>query len=159
LPRSRYAGDLGLAAEFSLGADFTRYPRNFGRKAVELVHHRIDGFLELEDFAFDVDGDLAGEVPAANGSGHLGNVSDLPGEIRRHEVDVVREVLPGTGHAPNHRLTTQLAFGADFARYPRHFRGEPVELIHHGVEGVFEFQDLTLDVHRDFLGKIPIGHR
>ena len=33
-------------------------------KRGELVHHRVDGVLEVEDLALDVDGDLAGEVAA-----------------------------------------------------------------------------------------------
>ncbi|MGO7645930.1 hypothetical protein ACC709_36525, partial [Rhizobium ruizarguesonis] len=39
-----------LPAEPPFGADFTRHARNLAGKAVELVDHRVDGFLELEDF-------------------------------------------------------------------------------------------------------------
>jgi hypothetical protein len=37
---------------------------DFRREAVELVDHRVDGVLELEDFALHLDGDLAAQVAA-----------------------------------------------------------------------------------------------
>ena len=46
-------------------------------KRVELIDHRVDGVLQLEDFALHVDGDLAREVAARHGGGHLGDVADL----------------------------------------------------------------------------------
>src|SRR5206468_1037442 len=52
------AGDAGhdrLAAELAVGADFARHARHFGGERAELVHHRVDGFLELKDLAADVD--------------------------------------------------------------------------------------------------------
>ena len=48
------------------------------------------------------------------------------GQVRRHEVDVVGQVLPGAGDARHLRLAAELAFGADFARHARHFGGEGV---------------------------------
>ena len=49
----------------------------------QLVDHRVDGVLQLEDLALDVDGDLAREVAARDGGGHLGDVADLRGEVGR----------------------------------------------------------------------------
>jgi hypothetical protein len=46
-------------------------------KRVELVHHRVDRVLELEDLALDVDGDLLGEVAVGDGGGDFGDVADL----------------------------------------------------------------------------------
>ncbi len=40
-------------------------------------------------------------------------------------------------------LAAELAFGAHFARHARHFRGERVQLVHHGVDGVLQLQDLA----------------
>ena len=37
-------------------------------------------------------------------------------------------------------LPAELAFGADFARHARHFRGERAELIDHRVDGVLQFR-------------------
>jgi hypothetical protein len=42
----------------SFGADLASNARNFGCKAVELIDHRVDRILELEDFALNVDGNL-----------------------------------------------------------------------------------------------------
>ena len=42
---------LRLAAELALGADLARDARHLGGERVELVHHRVDGVLELEDLA------------------------------------------------------------------------------------------------------------
>src|SRR5206468_937532 len=49
LPGSRHAGHLSLPAQFAFGADLARHARNLGCEAVELVHHRVDGFLELQN--------------------------------------------------------------------------------------------------------------
>ena len=46
-------------------------------EGVELVHHRVDGVLELEDLALHVDGDLARQVAARHRGGHLGDVAHL----------------------------------------------------------------------------------
>ena len=40
-------------------------------------------------------------------------------------------------------LAAELAFGADLARDARHFRGEGVELVHHGVDGVLQLQNFA----------------
>ena len=66
---------------------------------VELVHHRVDGVLELENFAAHVDGDLAGQVAARDGGRHLRDVTHLVGQVAAHGVDRVGQVLPGAGDA------------------------------------------------------------
>ena len=58
------AGDVGLAAQ----DDLRRRSRGRAaprRERVQLVDHRVDCVLELEDLALDVDGDLAREIPLA----------------------------------------------------------------------------------------------
>ena len=61
LPGAGHAGHLGLAAELAFGADFARHARHFGGETVELVHHRVDGVLQLQNFAAHVHRDLAGQ--------------------------------------------------------------------------------------------------
>ena len=60
--RSRHvpadALDLGLAAELAVGADLARDARDLVGERRELVDHRVDRVLELEDLAARVDGDL-----------------------------------------------------------------------------------------------------
>ena len=50
LPGAGHAGHLRLAAELAFGADLARHARDFGGEAVELIHHRVDGVLQLERF-------------------------------------------------------------------------------------------------------------
>src|ERR1700722_822782 len=107
--------------------------RDFGDEGIELVHHCVDGVLQLEDFTLHIDCDLAGEVAACHGGRNFGDVSDLGREVAGHRVYRVSEILPGTGHAGHVGLTTETAFGTDFAGDARHFSGEGSELLNHGV--------------------------
>jgi hypothetical protein len=55
LPRARHARHLRLAAELPFRAHLARHARHFRGEGVQLVHHRVDGVLELQDLAADVD--------------------------------------------------------------------------------------------------------
>ena len=68
---------LRLAAELSFDADFARHARDFRGEGVELIDHRVDGVLQLEDLALDVDGDLLRQVAVRDGGGHVGDVAHL----------------------------------------------------------------------------------
>ena len=61
--------------------DFARDARDFRGKAVELVDHRIDGVLELENLALDIDRDLLRQIPIRDRRGHIGDVAHLAGQI------------------------------------------------------------------------------
>src|SRR5262249_52352558 len=99
LPGAGHALDLRLAAELAFGAHFTGHAGHFRGERAELVHHRVHGVLELEDFALDVDGDLLGEVAVSHGGGDSGDVAHLAGEVTGHRVDVVGQVFPRSGDA------------------------------------------------------------
>jgi hypothetical protein len=58
LPGAGDALDFRLAAEFAFGADLAGDARDFGGEAGKLFHHDVDGFLELQDFAFRFGGDF-----------------------------------------------------------------------------------------------------
>ena len=77
LPGAGDARHLRLAAELALGADLARHAGHFAGEAVQLIDHRVDGLLELQDLAAHVDGDLLRQVAAGHGGGHLGDVADL----------------------------------------------------------------------------------
>src|SRR5262249_14315840 len=109
--------------------------------------------------ATDVDGDLFGEVAAGDRGRDVGDVAHLGGEVAGHEVDRVGQVLPGTGDAGHRGLAAELAFGADLAGDARHFRGEAVELVHHGVDGVFQLQHLAAHVDGDLARQVAAGDR
>ena len=44
-------GTTRLAAELAFGADLARDARHLRREAVQLIDHRVDGVLQLEDLA------------------------------------------------------------------------------------------------------------
>ena len=157
------AGDLGrlrLAAELALDPDLARHARDLGGEPVELVDHRVDGVLELEELALDVGRDLLAEVAVGDRGRHLGDVAHLAGEVAGHHVDVVGEVLPDAADLDRHggRLT-QLALGADLADDAGDLGDEQVELVDHRVDGVLELEHLALDVGGDLLAQVPAGDR
>src|SRR6185369_11516536 len=158
-PGAGDAFDLRLAAELALRAHFARHARHFRGEGIELVDHRVDGVLQFENLAFDVDRDLLGKVAARDRGGDLGDVAHLAGQIVRQLVHIVGEVGPGPGDARHLRLAAELALGADFARHARHFRGEAVQLIDHRVDGVLQFEDLALHVDGDLLRQVAFGDR
>ena len=158
LPGAAHAAHFGLAAELAFGADFARHARHFRREAVELVHHGVDGVLQLQNFALHIHRDLAAQVAVGDRRGHLRDVADLGGQVAGHGVHAVGEILPGAGHAAHFGLAAELAFGADFARHARHFRREGAELVHHGVDGVLQLQNFAAHIHRDLARKIAFRH-
>ncbi len=157
LPDPRHAADLGLAAELTLGADLARHAGDFGGERVELVDHRVDGVLELEDLALDIDGDLLGQVAIGNRGRHLGDVADLVRQVAGHAIDVVGQVLPDPRHAADLGLAAESSLGADLACHAGHLAGERVELVDHRVDRVLQLQDLSPDVDGDFLGQVAVG--
>src|SRR5439155_218434 len=157
-PGSGYALHFGLAAEFSFGTDFAGDTGDFGSKRGELVHHRVDGVLELENFSFHVHRNLLRQVAAGHGGGDLGDVPDLVGEVVRHEIDVVGQVFPRTRNTFDLRLAAELSFGTDLAGDAGDFRSERRKLVHHGVDGVLELENFSFDVHRDLLREVSICH-
>ena len=112
-PDSRNALHLGLSAELAFGADFARDAGDLGGERVQLIDHRVDGVFQLEDFAFHVDRDLLRQIAVGDGGRHLGDVADLAGQVRGHEVDVVGQIFPGAGDAVDFGLAAELSFGAD----------------------------------------------
>src|SRR5207247_322384 len=135
-PGAPDAFDFGLAAEFAFRADFAGHARHFGGERVQLVDHGIDGVLEHGDIVFEVDGDFAGWIAFGHGGGDAGDVADLGGEVAGHRVDAVGEIFPGAPDAFDFGLAAEFAFGADFAGHARHFGGERVQLVDHGIDGV-----------------------
>ena len=147
---------LRLAAELAFGADLARDARDFRGEAVELIDHRVDRVLQLQNLAAHVDGDLLGKIATSDRGGDVGDVADLRCQIVRHRVDVVSEVLPGAADTAHVGLAAELTFRADFARHAADFGRECVELIDHRVERVLELQDFALHVDGDLLGKIAV---
>ena len=132
---------------------------DFRRKRAQLVHHRVDGVLEFQNFALHVHRDLLGEVARRHRLRHVGDVPHLRGQVAGHGVHRLREVAPGARHALHVGLAAELAFGSHFPRDARHLGGERTQLVHHRVDGVLELENLALHVHRDLLGEVARRHR
>ena len=153
---------LGLAAELAFGADLLGDAGHLAGEGVELVHHGVDGVLQLQDLALHVDGDLLREVAVRDRGRHLGDVADLAGEVRGHEVDVVGQVLPGAGDALDLGLAAELAFRSDLARDAGHLGGEGAELADHRVHDLADAQELAaqraaVDLELHGLRQVALG--
>ena len=157
-PRTTDARHLRLTAQLAFCSHFAGHARHFAGKCIELIDHRVDGVFEFENFAFHVHGDFARQIAASNGGGYLGNVAHLGGQVAGHGVDGVGEIFPGSSDTGHDRLPAQLAVGADFAGYARHFRGKRSQLIHHRVDGFFELENFAAHIHGDFAGEVAAGH-
>src|SRR5207245_2895383 len=157
LPGAGHVADVGLAAELALGADLAGDACDFGGERAELVDHRVDGVLELEDLALDVDGDLSGEVAVGDGGGDLGDVADLGRQVAGHRVGAVVAVLPGAGHVADVGLALEVALPVDLAGDACDFGGERAELVDHRVDGVLELEHLAANVDGDLSRKIAVG--
>src|SRR5207244_8114869 len=77
LPGAGDAFHFRLPAELALGSDLARHARDLGCEGVELVHHCVDGVLELQNFATHVDRDFTGKVVIRHGGGYRGDVTEL----------------------------------------------------------------------------------
>src|SRR5207253_493885 len=86
VPGAAHASHLGLAAELALGADLARDAGHLVGEGVQLVDHRVDGVLQFQDLAPNVDGDLLGEIAVGDSGRDLGDVADLAGQVARHQV-------------------------------------------------------------------------
>ncbi len=155
-PRSRDAFHIRLPAQLTFGTDFARHARHFRGKRAELIHHGVDGVLQLQNFAAHLHGDLARKIASGYGGSDFGDVTHLIGQVRRHGVDGIGKILPDAADALHLRLAAELAFGTDFARHARHFAGERVELIDHDVDGVLQLQNFAAHVHRDLARQVAV---
>src|SRR5438552_2271372 len=120
-----------LAAQLSFRAHLAGHSGDLSREGREGVGHAVDGLGQGRHLALGLDGDLLGQVAAGHGGSHLGDVSHLAGEVAGHEVDVVREVLPGARYTLHLGLTAELAFGAHLAGHTGDLVGERGQLVDH----------------------------
>ncbi len=92
--------------------------------AVELIDHRVDGVLQLQDLAADVDGDLARQIARATAVATSAMLRTWP--VRFDAIELTLSVrFFQTPATPSHLgLAAELALGADLARDARHLRRE-----------------------------------
>src|SRR5207244_1544565 len=106
LPRPGDTRHVSLSAEAPFRAYLASHTSHFCCKGAQLLDHGVEGLFELQDLSAHIYGDLLRQVTGCNGRGDFCDVADLSCQVIGHEVDIVREVLPGTGHTGNLRLTT-----------------------------------------------------
>jgi hypothetical protein len=150
---------FGLAAELAVGAHLARHPRHLVGERGELADHRVDGVLELEDLALDVDRDLLREVAVRHRRRDLRDVAHLAGEVGGHQVHRLRQVLPGAGDVGHFGLAAQLALGAHLAGHAGDLLGEDGQGAGHLVDDLGQLGDLALGLDGDLLRQVASGHR
>ena len=149
LPRSGDSRHFGLSAEVSFRSYLSSNACYFGCESGELIDHRVDRVLQLEDLALHVDRHLSIEITARHCRRDVGDVSHLAREVRGHEVHVVREILPRACDTRHTRLPTEPAFAAYFARDARYFGCEHRQRVDHRVDRVLELENLALHIDGD----------
>src|SRR5438874_2346761 len=83
--------------------------------------HAVDRSGELGNLTFGLHQQLLFKIAVRDGGHHSSNAAHLIGQVYRHEIHVVSQILPGPGDAFYHRLTPELSFSTDFTRHARHF--------------------------------------
>ena len=150
-PGSGGVGYFGLSAQNAFGSDFAGDCRHLIGEDRKRVNHAVDGVSQSRHFTFGFDHQFLRQI-AIRDSGHdFDNASHLSRQVAGHEVDVVGQIFPCAGNALHFGLPAQLAFGSNFARYARDFCGKRIQLIHHHVDGVFQFQNFAAGRNRNFL--------
>ena len=127
-----------LAAQSAFHAHLPGHGSDLIGKDGEGINHVVDGVSQGRNLALGLDRQFLLDVPSGHGAHHLGDTAHLIGQVRRHDVDVVGQVLPGTGHALHLRLAAQLAVGAHLFGHTGDLRREGIELIHHPVDDVLD---------------------
>ena len=158
LPRSSDAWDVCLSAQPAFGSDFAGYTGYFAGEPIQLIDHRVESFFQLQDFTAHVHRDFARQVAAGDSRCNFRDVTHLASQVAGHEVHVVGEILPRAADAGHLRLAAELAFRTDFASHTSYFARERVQLVHHRVDGVFQFENFAFYVNRDFAGQIAASH-
>src|SRR5207302_4764522 len=136
LPRAAHAAHLRLSAQLPFGAHLACDAGDLRGERVELIDHRVDGVLQFENLAFDVDGNRLRQITVRNGGRHFGDVAYLTGEVRGHVVHGIGEVFPCAADAGYFGLSAQPPFRADLPRDAGDFGGNRAELIDHRVSSV-----------------------
>ncbi len=120
---------------------------------IELIHHGVDGVLQLQNFAAHVHRDFARQIAVGDSRRHFGDIANLRRQVAGHGIDRIGQILPHAADALYLRLAAQLAFGSHFASHAGHFAGERIELIHHRIDGVLQLQNFAAHIHRDLASK------
>ncbi len=116
-----------------------------------MLDHRIDGLLQLEDFASHVDGDFLREVAVGHGDRHFGDISHLCGQVAGHLIDRIGEFFPHAAGPFDLGLAAKLAFRADFACDARDLGGEDRQLLDHLIDQLCTAKEFAFERPSVFL--------
>src|SRR5207245_936738 len=108
-------------------------------------NHDVDGVLQFQDLAADVDRDLFRQVAIGDGGGDVGDIAHLGGQVGRHQVDVVGQVLPHASCAFDLGLAAEFALGPHLLGDAGDLGGEGSKLMDHRVDGARRSQKLALE--------------
>src|SRR5699024_5739479 len=136
LPNALDPTHVRSATECPLGAHHTGHPGHVVTEGGQLIHHRVDGVLQVEHLALHVDGDLLAQINYGHRRGHLGDVAHLICQSDRHPVDRLGHLTPSTGDPIDPGGATQLALGTHLTGHSGHFLGETAHLLGHAVDRV-----------------------
>ena len=87
-------GHARLAAELSFDADLARHRADLLGEGAQRVGHVVDRLGERGDLALRFDDQLLFQVAVGDGGHDFDDAADLGGQVRRHEIDVVGQILP-----------------------------------------------------------------
>src|SRR6185503_17519345 len=141
-PRTRGARHFGLSAELSFDTYFAGDGGHLVGEGTKRVGHGVNGFGQGGDFAFGFENEFLREVAVGDGGHNLDDTAHLLRQVTGHEIHVIGEILPRTGHTFHIRLTAELSFGAYFFGNAGNFGGERVQLIDERVDRVLQLEDL-----------------
>ena len=120
LPCAGGARHVRLAAKTPFHPDLAGHGGDLIGENRKRGRHVVDGFGESSDLAFGLHCEILLEVAVRDSSHDLHDAAHLLGEVGRHDVYRVGEVLPGTRNAWHLRLAAELAFGTHLARHACH---------------------------------------
>ena len=83
LPDAGDALHFRLTAESAFGTYFARHARHFRCERTELIHHRVDGVLQLQNFAARIHRDFRGQIARRHGRSDARDIANLVGQITR----------------------------------------------------------------------------
>jgi hypothetical protein len=125
-PQAGGARHARLAAEPAFDADLAGHVGHLVAEGRQRLDHEVDRLGQRGDLALGVHRQLALEVALRHRGHDVGDAAHLVGEVGRHQVHVVGEILPGAADARHLRLAAELAFGADLAGHAGHFDAKPL---------------------------------
>ena len=127
-----------MTAQAALDADFLGDAGHLFGKDRQCIGHVVDGFGQGRHFALGFNRQLLFEAAIGHSGHDFDDAADLRREICRHNIDVVRQILPRARHFRHDGLATKLALRADFAGHARHFGSKRIQLVDHGVDRFFQ---------------------